>query len=152
MFKISQFPQQLQDRIEARLATFRGLNKVPVIKHKHDADSLLNEYFQANSSHCIIISNPMPDSVTPRTDNTIAFEKMSITIRIIENAFSTEPAVTAIDLAEVVTQGLHNFRPSIPDWQGKILLHENKPWREIQKNNQRYEINIHFKALGSPTS
>lgn len=141
------FTQDLQDQIESKLQ----LKKVPVIKHANDLESMIEEHFLSNTSHCVIINNPLPEKVTPLDDGAVAFDRIKVTIRIIQNALFKEEDVTALGVAEEVSKLLHNFRPAIPGWYGVLTLEENKPWKETKgSSSKNYELTIHFTAQGSP--
>lgn len=138
---MNNFLEKLQHSVELQLNS-RFLS-VPVIRH---FESCLNEFVKIGVGLCIVVLNPIPMRIIPG-ENQVTFEDILLRIQIVESAYTT--GMTALSLAEDISQCLHHFQPSLSGWKGWLTLTE---WKEIKDKQGRYILEINFQARGSTTN
>ena len=148
---IDSFLDRLQNEVDKHLNTQDVFKEVPVIRHNQsDLSSCINEFAQTGVGLCIVVLNPIPCKIVP-SDASVAFEDIWIRIQIIESACTNTTSLTALMVAEAISQRLHHFQPDIKEWTGWLSIHEKLPWKEIKDNERlgRYILEVNFQAKGS---
>ena len=147
------FLENLQNTIEKKLNNNPSFENIPVIAHRQDdLDNCLQEFLDAGSDLCILVMNPLPTTIKPRTSQ-VSFEHSLIRIQIIDSGFPNVKKMSALAAAEFVSHSLHNFRPDIQNWSGCLKIDTKLPWREINDPQHlgRYILEVRFHTYGAKT-
>lgn len=143
---MNNFLETLQRSIEIHLNSHKSFQSIPVFHHdQSNFESCLTQFIQTGIGQCIVVLNPIPLRIIP-TKERVTFEEILIRIQVIENPCTTTNQISALSLAEEISQILHHHAITLPNWKGWLALNEKTPWKEIQdnQNTNRYILEIHF--------
>jgi len=136
--------QALQDAALTRLAAYPVLDTLNLSRHNaSDTAGLVDEAVTTGIGLSVLVMPPLPERVAPGAPGPV-FEEVELRVRVIENPWTNTTGLTALAVAERVSQALHLWQPQLPGWSAPLRLAGRRPWRELRErdNPERYTLEV----------
>jgi len=127
-------------------AVFERLRALPELKSADICARGLSPLPDGGRGECskIEVCAPFPTAASKYTAGP-AFSEVSMSIAVSRDNLSSAGAPSALSLAEVVSENLHNWLAPAETGYGRMSLCENAPWQEIKSPPNVSAMAINFK-------